>query len=80
MSYTVYILYSEQHNKHYAGFTSNVGIRLKSHHEFGKGWTARYRPWRLIYTKVFSTKQEAMAYEKWLKTGVGRDFIQTLRH
>jgi predicted GIY-YIG superfamily endonuclease len=34
----------------------------------------------LIYTKVFEKKSEAMAYEKWLKTGAGRDFIKTLPH
>lgn len=44
MFYTVYILFSEEHNKHYTGFTSNLEVRLKSHNEFGKGWTAQYRP------------------------------------
>jgi hypothetical protein len=31
-----------------------------------------------FYFKEFDTKNEAMGYEKWLKTGVGRDFIKTL--
>ncbi len=80
MTYTVYILFSVQHNKHYTGFTSDLASRLKSHNELGSGWTAKYRPWKLIYSKEFEMKQDAMAYEKWLKTGAGRDFIKTLPH
>jgi len=80
MNYTVYILYSQKFNKHYVGFTSNIELRLKSHNEFGKDWTAKYRPWKLIYSKEFENKTEAMAYEKWLKSGIGRDFINSLPH
>jgi putative endonuclease len=80
MPFTVYILYSVTAQKHYTGFTSNLEQRLLSHNELGKDWTASYRPWRLIFTKEFATKKEAMGYEKWLKTGVGRDFIKTLPH
>ncbi len=78
MLFTVYILYSADHQKHYTGFTSNLAQRLLSHNELGKDWTAKYRPWKLIFTKEFEIKNEAMEYEKWLKTGMGRDFIKTL--
>jgi putative endonuclease len=80
MIYTVYILFSEEHSKHYVGFTSNLELRLKSHNEFGKDWTGRYRPWKLIFMKEFASKANAMSYEKWLKTGAGRDFIKTIPH
>jgi len=80
MKLIVYILYSEKFDRHYCGFTSNIELRLKSHNEFGKDWTCAYRPWKLIFTKEFATKKEALLYERWLKTGVGREFIQTLTH
>ncbi len=80
MTFTVYILYTEQYKKHYTVFTSNLEFRIKSHNEFGHDWTSKYRPWKLIYSKVFTDKKEAMTYEKWLKSGVGRDFIKTLEH
>ena len=81
MKFTVYILFSEQFNKHYySGFTSNLSKRLKSHNELGKDWTAKYRPWKLIYTKEFETKQGALLYEKWLKTGAGRDSVNSLSY
>ena len=80
MIYTVYILYSSNHQKHYTGFTSNLSERLLSHNELGKDWTAKYRPWKLIFTKEFELKREAMSYEKWLKTGVGREVLKTVPH
>ena len=80
MIFTVYILYSDVYDKHYTGFTNDLEMRLKSHNEFGKGWTSKYRPWHLIFRKEFDTKTSAREYEKWLKTGVGRDFIKTLNH
>ena len=80
MNYTVYILFSLIHQKHYTGFTSDITQRFLSHNELGHDWTSKYRPWKLIYTKIFTTKAEAAAYEKWLKSGVGRDFIKMLPH
>ncbi len=80
MVFKVYVLFSEKSGKHYTGYSSNIDARLESHNRLGHGWTAKYRPWKLIYTKEFETKQEAISYEKWLKTGVGRDFIKRLLH
>ena len=78
MSYTVYVLYSEKSNLHYTGYTSNLVMRMKSHNEFGKGWTTRHRPWKIIYSKEFEDLQDAMNYEIWLKTGVGREFLKSI--
>ncbi|MFM9021642.1 MAG: GIY-YIG nuclease family protein [Sediminibacterium sp.] len=80
MSFIVYVLYSDIAEKHYTGFTANLIERLKSHNELGKEWTARYRPWRLIFQKDFAAKLDAMHYEKWLKSGQRRAFITTLPH
>ena len=80
MHFTVYVLYSDKAKKHYTGFTGNLIERLKSHNELGDEWTARYRPWRLIFQKDFEAKLDAMKYEQWLKKGQGRAFIKTLPH
>jgi len=77
--FTVYILYSERFKKTYTGFTSDIEKRLLSHNELStKGWTKKFRPWKLIYTEVFEDKKEAMLRDKELKTGKGRDFIKSL--
>jgi putative endonuclease len=79
--YTVYVLYSEAFQKHYTGFSSDFESRLKSHNLFGKkDWAARYRPWKVILIEEYPDKADAMKREKWLKTGVGRDFISKLQH
>jgi putative endonuclease len=74
--YKVYILYSQSYNKIYVGFTSNLEQRLLSHNELGKkGWTIKFRPWKLVYTEVYNSKEEALLREKMLKRAKGRDWI-----
>ncbi len=78
--FTVYTLYSAKCQKHYYGYTSNLEARMLSHNLLGHDWTAKYRPWAIIYTKEFDTKQGAILHEKWLKTGAGRAFVKSLPH
>ncbi|OAQ38626.1 endonuclease [Pedobacter psychrophilus] len=74
--FKVYALYSEKYNKIYIGFTSNLEQRLTSHNELAtKGYTIKYRPWKLIHQEGFETKSEAMQREKQLKSAKGREFI-----
>nr|WP_309756181.1 GIY-YIG nuclease family protein [Flavobacterium sp.] len=77
--FVVYILYSEKFNKNYTGFTSNLIERFKSHNVLGtKGHTLKFRPWSVIHVEFFSSKSEAMKREKYLKSGIGREFIQNI--
>jgi len=77
--FVVYILYSEKFNKHYTGYTSNLIQRFKSHNSLSaKGYTVKFRPWNLIYVEFFTSKTEALKREKYLKTGVGREFIKSI--
>jgi len=77
--FVVYILYSEKFNKNYTGFTSNLIERFKSHNFLAaKGYTIKFRPWKVVYVEFFKTKSEAIQREKYLKTGVGREFIKNL--
>lgn len=74
--FTVYVLYSPSYHKIYIGFTSDLENRIRSHNIFAtKGWTVKYRPWILIYTEVYATKNEAMKREKNLKGSMGRTEI-----
>jgi len=67
MIYTIYVLFSEEHQKIYIGYTSNLLQRFKSHQFLGKDWSARYRPWIVIYCEYFSEKSDAQKREKQLK-------------
>ncbi len=75
----VYILYSEKFGKNYTGFTSNLIARFNSHNLLEtKGNTLKFRPWKVIHVEFFDSKYKALKREKYLKTGIGRDFIQKL--
>ncbi len=74
--FVTYILISSAHNKVYVGFTSDLINRMKSHNLFSKkGYTAKFKPWKVVHVEFFKTKSEAIKREKWFKSGVGREFI-----
>ncbi|NOU61110.1 GIY-YIG nuclease family protein [Marinifilum caeruleilacunae] len=77
--FDVYVLYSPQYDKIYIGYTSDLQARFLSHNELAtKGYTMRYRPWEILYTESFHTKQESMKRERQLKSHQGRNFIREL--
>ena len=77
--FTVYVLHSEKFDRIYIGFTSDIDARLNSHNQLAtKGYTIKYRPWKVIFTEEFSEKASAMKREKELKSSNGRAFIRSL--
>ena len=59
--FVVYILFSEKYTKNYVGFTSNLIERFKSHNSLGvKGYTLKFRPWKVIHVELYYSKVEAM--------------------
>ncbi len=77
MIYTVYVLFSKEHQKIYIGYTSNLLQRFKSHQALGKDWTAKFRPWLVIYCEYFTDKSEARKREIQLKQYRSRLKIRT---
>ena len=77
--YTTYVLYCESFDKIYIGYTSNLEQRLLSHNQLAtKGYTIKFRPWRIVHQETFQTKQEAMLREKQLKSAHGRQHIREM--
>lgn len=77
--YFVYVLYSENFDKIYIGFSQDLERRMLFHNELSiKGWTLSFRPWTLIYSEEYQTKSEALVREKQLKSSKGRKFIREL--
>ena len=62
-SYFVYLLLTER-NTLYCGYTDNLEKRFQKHIE-GKGakYTRANKPLKIVYSKEFKTKQEAMQEE-----------------
>jgi len=73
--YYVYILQSEKDpTKHYTGHTVNVQARLEKHNEGGCPHTSKSKPWIIQNYFAFCSKEKALAFEKYLKSGSGREF------
>jgi putative endonuclease len=76
--YFVYVLLSKVYKTRYIGSTSNIENRLKEHNSGKVRYTKGRMPWDLIYSETFTSRGEAMKREKYLKTGQGRMFLDTL--
>lgn len=75
--YYVYILLSEKNTtKHYTGFTENLKSRLKKHNQGEVPHTAKFKPWIIQNYFAFQSKEKGMAFEKYLKSGSGREFAR----
>jgi predicted GIY-YIG superfamily endonuclease len=75
----VYILISEADGKkHYTGFTRDLQARLIKHNQGGCADTSKFRPLQIETAIAFRSEKKARAFEKYLKTGSGREF--TRRH
>ena len=68
MPHFVYILKSKSADKYYIGSSSDPERRLKCHNTIEKGFTSRYRPWEIVYTKEYSSKSEALLAERKMKS------------
>jgi putative endonuclease len=74
---TVYVIRSDVSPwRHYTGITNDVPTRLKWHNAGRCGHTSADRPWSLVVTLEFPTEQDAVRFEKYLKTGSGRAFAK----
>lgn len=74
--YYTYILQSQQKDILYKGSTANLEVRIQQHNDGLVSFTKKYRPWKLIYHETFTTRAEAMAREKFFKSGKGRDWLK----
>ena len=73
--YYVYLLVdvaTESH--HYTGVTEDLTARLAKHNAGEVPHTSKFKPWRIQTAIAFDSKEKAVAFEAYLKTGSGRSF------
>lgn len=58
----------------YIGMTEDLPTRLKQHNSGYSAHTSKYKPWSLINYVAFSSKNAAIDFEQYLKTGSGWAF------
>lgn len=71
--YYVYILFSEKDEGLYIGFTSDLKKRFGNHKRGEVKSTQYCRPLVLIHYEFFVSKKDALAREKYLKSGYGHE-------
>ncbi len=77
--WTLYILYSASLDKYYIGISQDVNRRLKQHNRpSSKGWTARGRPWELVFTHEYPDRLTATRAERALKRRRSKRYLEKL--
>lgn len=73
----VYVLRNESERpRFYVGLTSNLDGRLEDHNAGRCPHTARHRPWHLHVVIEFPDEKSAIHFERYLKSGSGREFAK----
>ena len=76
MFYT-YILRSLSHpEQRYIGSTSDLKTRIAKHNAGEVPHTSKFSPWKIESYFAFETKEKAVAFEVYLKTGSGHAFAK----
>ena len=74
----VYILRSlAEPGRFYTGMTDDLRARLRKHNAGDVSHTSKYAPWEIKTYLAFSDPDQALAFEKYLKTASGRAFAKT---
>ena len=76
--YTVYAIKSKVRNYIYVGMTNNVNRRFNEHNNGKERTTKPYVPFDLIYTEIHNNRISARVREKYLKSGIGKEFLKSL--
>jgi len=74
----VYAIRSTNRKCIYVGMTNNLERRLLEHNKGENKSTKAYKPFELIYSEHFINRIEARIKEKYLKSGIGKEFLKSL--
>ncbi|MBX7258557.1 MAG: GIY-YIG nuclease family protein [Candidatus Hydrogenedentes bacterium] len=71
----VYLLISESHPKQrHIGLTDDLKQRIHGHNAGPSPHTSKFCPWKLVTYVAFSEKQNAVGFERYLKSSSGNAF------
>uniref|UniRef100_A0A832G097 GIY-YIG nuclease family protein n=1 Tax=Ignavibacterium album TaxID=591197 RepID=A0A832G097_9BACT len=74
----VYALKSKTRNYIYVGMTANITDRMHRHNSGYEKTTRSYRPFELIYLEEFKDRHQAREKEKYLKSGIGKEYLKKI--
>ena len=73
--YYTYVLQSEKDGSYYIGYTKQLQKRFRQHNAGKSTYTAKHRPFKLVYYEKFNLKEDAVEREKYFKSNEGRQFF-----
>ena len=75
---TVYAIISEVNSEIYVGIAKNADKRLQEHNKGKNRYTKGLRPWKKLYREYQEDWKAARIREKYLKSGVGKEYLKSL--
>ena len=76
----MYVLFSEKTGKYYTWMSENIERRLEEHNAWWTHSTKTWCPWEIVYTEQVWERVSARQREKYLKSGIWREYIKKLLH
>ena len=77
MSYKVFVLYSNLHDRLYIGYTNSLTDYMITMNVMeSDNPLYQFRPWTLIHMELFNTEDEAAVREGFLKNEMGQQYIR----
>ncbi len=76
--YYVYAIKSRVKNYMYIGITNDPDRKIKEHNNKRESTTRSYVPFDVIVIEACESRIDARKREKYLKTGVGREYLKSL--
>ena len=74
--YYVYAISSIVRNYIYVGMTDNHVRRIAQHNKGYERTTRPYKPYKTILIEEYPDSKAARAREKYLKSGIGKEFLK----
>jgi putative endonuclease len=76
LMWSVYAIRSSIDGRIYVGMSQDVARRISEHNRRKVFSTKGYVPWMLIYMEEIGDRISARKREKYLKSGVGKEFLK----
>lgn len=75
---TVYALHDSPSGMIYVGMTKDLTKRVREHRRGKSFFTKRFQNFKVVYTEECRDYREGRTREKYLKSGIGKEFLKNL--
>ena len=75
--YYAYVIKGIDNDFYYKGHCEDIQKRLTQHNTGMTESTKGYRPFKIVYSENFETRDEAIKREKYFKSAAGRRYLKS---